>query len=212
MLRQQTASVASTASSTSTGLNDPSDALQGSQYLSGPIHPTSSRRHRSSSSLSAHIPAGSAARAAGVTSIAPSRDTGLPSSRPSGEYPRVGRSREPSITSPRQPASPLLPHGEVSHPPQSQSHRNSLSHSSGAGAPPENPRSTSLSSSRYEEAAYHRAELEAMKRENEMLRRRVRELEQCLKAYREGQATDDPTASASSLVSGVRDVSIEETP
>lgn len=38
--------------------------------------------------------------------------------------------------------------------------------------------------SRYEEAAYHRAELEAVKRENEALRRRVRELERCLSEAR----------------------------
>ncbi|KAL1967018.1 hypothetical protein VTN77DRAFT_3542 [Rasamsonia byssochlamydoides] len=211
LLRQQTASVASTASSTSTGLNDPADALQTSQYLSGPTHPTSSRRHRSSSNLSSQVAASSGARTASVTGIAPSRDNGLPSSRPSGEYHRVGRSRESSVTSPRQPASPLLPLGDLSHSSQSQSHRNSLSLSVGAGASPEIPRSTSVSSSRYEEAAYHRAELEAIKRENEMLRRRVRELEQSLKAYREAQATEDPTASASSLVSGMRDASIAET-
>jgi hypothetical protein len=206
MLRQQTASVASTASSTSTGLGDPTDTLQTSQYLSGSGHPTASRRHRSSSSLSSHIPA----RTGSVASVAPSRDTGLPTSRPSGEYPRVGRSREPSVTSPRQPASPLLPYGDHVFIPASQSHRNSTT--SQPGVPPENTRSTSFSSmSRYEEAAYHRAELEAIKRENEMLRRRVRELEQNLKAYREARVGEDPTASASSLVSGMRDASIGET-
>ncbi|KAL4927646.1 uncharacterized protein BDV17DRAFT_121095 [Aspergillus undulatus] len=50
LLRHQTSSVASTASSTSTTLND--DTLHGSPYMPGPIYPTTSRQHRSSSSLS----------------------------------------------------------------------------------------------------------------------------------------------------------------
>lgn len=46
-------------------------------------------------------------------------------------------------------------------------------------------RSESASSTtRYEEAARHRAELEVVKRENESLRRRVRELEKILRERR----------------------------
>ncbi|KAL4807186.1 hypothetical protein BDV18DRAFT_137097 [Aspergillus unguis] len=51
-IRHRTSSVASTASSTSTTVNEPLDALHASPYIPGPIHPTASRRHRSSSSLS----------------------------------------------------------------------------------------------------------------------------------------------------------------
>lgn len=40
--------------------------------------------------------------------------------------------------------------------------------------------------SRYEEAAHHRGELESVRRENEELRQRVRDLELTLKKYREG--------------------------
>ncbi|KAL4998065.1 hypothetical protein BDV10DRAFT_78919 [Aspergillus recurvatus] len=53
LLRHQTSSVASTASSTSTTLNEPLDTLHGSTYIAGPTYSTASRRHRSSSSLSA---------------------------------------------------------------------------------------------------------------------------------------------------------------
>ncbi|OKL61924.1 hypothetical protein UA08_02608 [Talaromyces atroroseus] len=190
LLRQQTASVASTASSTSTGLTD---------SLEGSTHPTSSRQHRSSSSLSSHIPPGSAALAASVSSIAPSRDTALPTSRPSGEYTRAGRSREPSVTSPRQPVSPYGELGFQSAQYQGQqSHRSSVSHAQNIAYPPESRRSTSIPSTignRYEETAHHRAELEVIKKENEILRRRVRELEQNLKAYRETHthSQDDPS-------------------
>lgn len=38
---------------------------------------------------------------------------------------------------------------------------------------------------RYEEATVHRSELESMKRENEQLRRRVRELENTLKKQKD---------------------------
>ncbi|KAL6238713.1 hypothetical protein BDW75DRAFT_200797 [Aspergillus navahoensis] len=77
LLRHQTSSVASTASSTSTTLNEPPETLHGSTYIAGPTHPTASRRHRSSSSLSA-------------------------SYFPVVQGPRTsGRSRRPSAVSPR---------------------------------------------------------------------------------------------------------------
>lgn len=202
-LRQQTASVASTASSTSTGLTD---AVETS------IYPTSSRQHRSSSNLSSHIPPGSAALAASVSSIAPSRDTALPPSRPSGEFTRAGRSREPSVTSPRQPVSP---YGDVGFQLQSQgqqSHRSSVSYSHSTH-PPEARRSTSISStagSRFEETAQHRAELESVRRENEMLRRRVRELEQNLRAYRDSHPQSPDESSTHGIVTGMRDTSLSE--
>lgn len=41
-----------------------------------------------------------------------------------------------------------------------------------------------MATARYEEATHHRAELEAVKRENELLRRRIRELERSLNASR----------------------------
>ncbi|KAJ9302290.1 hypothetical protein DTO271G3_1156 [Paecilomyces variotii] len=224
-LRQQTASVASTASSTSTNLNDSMDAVHGSHYISSAIHPTASRRHRSSSNLSAHLPLAQSARTGSVTGIAPSRDATLPSARPSGDFTRVARSREPSITSQRQSgrSSPSLSsslqqqHGEHFPHFPGHSHRSSLSQSlPGTG---EHPRTMSVSSttgtSRYEEAAYHRAELETIKRENEMLRRRVRELESNLKSYREREShpvngQNESAVAASGLVDRMRDAALDD--
>ncbi|KAE8134972.1 hypothetical protein BDV38DRAFT_146073 [Aspergillus pseudotamarii] len=181
LLRQQTASVASTTSSTSTTFNDQSDALQASSYLSSSTHPTASRRHRSSSSLSSsYIPAVQGSRIGSGAGIIPSRDVPLSSSRP-------GRSREPSFTSPRQsegtlplsPASaqqsqsdPFSNYVSGSHP---YPHRNSLSQQ----------RSRTTSISRPDEITRQRGELEILKRENEGLRRRVRDLELVLRKHRE---------------------------
>ncbi|PYI05832.1 hypothetical protein BO78DRAFT_419156 [Aspergillus sclerotiicarbonarius CBS 121057] len=174
LLRQQTTSVASTASSTSTTLNDSVDALHASPYVINTAHPTASRRHRSSSSLSSsYIPAVQGSRAGSVSGIAPARDTYLPSARPDPSRP--GRSRESSLTSPRQsegalptlgsfhqtqPADPL-PHHTASYP-----HRSSLSQ-----------KTPIIGSTRHDEVTHQRGEVESLKRENEMLRRRVRELE-----------------------------------
>lgn len=140
--------------------------------LDGQFHhpiPTSSRRHRSSSSLSSHIAPGSSTLAASISSIAPSRDTTHPASsvRPPGDCVRVGRSRASSITSLRQ-----------------QQYNG------------ESFRSASISSAtRQDDASYQRAELEALRRENEMLRRRIQELEQSLRSYREGQTSRSAQSS-----------------
>lgn len=48
--------------------------------------------------------------------------------------------------------------------------------------------------SRCEEAAYHKSEFDIVKRENEMLRRRVRELESTLKTLKEGPS-EAPTGT-----------------
>ncbi|OAT11543.1 hypothetical protein BDBG_07008 [Blastomyces gilchristii SLH14081] len=253
LLRQQTASVASTASSTSTNVNDSSD----------PHHQTPSHRNRSSSNISSRSVAGaiSGVIAGGVTSIAPSRERDAPSS---ASRPSLGGSlsREASVTSRRQSgnASPLLsssyqPHAEnishhhhhtsnqnPSHPPTySYSHSYSPSYRSSFTSPPvpipssqhsattaDHARSGSMSSSagmlsRYEEAAHHRAELDTVKRENEMLRRRIRELEADLKDYHQPSALpasqpaqqprtveNDPATTTSSLTTGLRATSLAD--
>ncbi|KAJ5559683.1 hypothetical protein N7513_002082 [Penicillium frequentans] len=69
LLRQQTASVASTASSTST-LNESTEGIHGSPSLAGSTHSHSSRRQRSSSSLGSHTPSVQCSQAS-VTGIAP---------------------------------------------------------------------------------------------------------------------------------------------
>ena len=45
-----------------------------------------------------------------------------------------------------------------------------------------------MATARYEEAAYHRSELEVAKRENEALRKRIRELERTLSSRRGSDA------------------------
>lgn len=193
LLRQQTASVASTASSTST-LNDPADGFHTSPSLGSSTHSHSSRRQRSSSSLSSHT-AAQGTQAASVTGIAPSRETSMPSRSNEPSHSRPARSREPSLTSRRPSIGSIPSHPQYSHgdqfthygSPSIYPHRNSVSQTH-----------LGLSSnpiSRYEEALLHKSELEHIKRENEQLRKRVRELESVLKKHMDGEPrtpTDTP--------------------
>ncbi|KAL2872426.1 uncharacterized protein BJX67DRAFT_6698 [Aspergillus lucknowensis] len=155
VLRRRTASVASTNSSTSTTLNDSLDALHGSPHIAGPIYPTASRRHRSSSSLSAsYFPV-------------------IQSSRING------RSRRPSVVSPQQSQSLTC----VASQPQERKQDSSAqdTHSSrlySHRSPASQQRTLSGSSTfRPEETISIREELEALKDENDVLRRRIRDLE-----------------------------------
>lgn len=52
--------------------------------------------------------------------------------------------------------------------------------------------------SRFEEAVHYRGELESVKRENEALRKRVKDLELALKKLREQETTSTDEAVASS--------------
>lgn len=176
LLRQQTTSVASTTSSTST-LNDPADGIYASPSLGNSTHSHSSRRQRSSSSLTPYTPAAPGSQAASVTGIAPLRDSSHPS--------RTVRSRESSLTSRRPSIGSIssFPHNfhgeQLSHygSPSVYPHRNSVSQTH-----------LGLSSNplaRYEEATLHKSELDSVKRENDQLKRRVRELEEVLKRQKE---------------------------
>lgn len=177
-LRQQTASVASTTSSTSATPNESGDTQHSSPHPPSAAYSTPSGRHRSSSSLSSYIPAVQGSRTRSVSGVAPPRDASAPGSRPPADLPRSTRSRETSVTSPQQseggPLSSSLPH------------QNSLSQHS---------------MTRFEETALHRGELESIRRENETLRQRVRDLEHTVKRYREGSTettdadTDETNAS-----------------
>lgn len=134
-LRAHSASVASTTSTTSSAAPLPPDAA-------------TSRRHRSSSSISRG-----------------SFSHGIP------------------LTS----ATSSIPHY----------HRQSLSRThttDGEGGPPGMTRT--VSTQRYEEAAQARSELEEAKRENEVLRQRVRELEGMLRRSRSGRQGADTTGTA----------------
>ena len=200
LLRQQTASVASTASSTSTGGPEQTEHRI-SHPISGYGHPIPARRHRSSSSMSVRSVNTSATTGTGSTGLsgstlglntaitvptvpamAPVRDRASSQQRPSA-------SRENSTVSSRrsEASSPSLASLQVDSFAMLQPHRQlltSLPSQIHAVVPtsPGNPRSpsrttTQSGSSRYEEATYHRAEMESARQENERLRTRVQELE-----------------------------------
>lgn len=200
LLRQQTASVASTASSTSISLADHStDALHSPYTASSSIYPTTSRRHRSSSSLSSHLPPAQVSRTGSVVGIAPLRDV---AARTSLDAARPGQSRETSISSPRRSLEQQhYQQQQQKHPqqsdlslPHSASHSQSTAQRATAHPNPHPYPAASLpavSSPRLEELTHQREELEMVKRENEALRRRVRELELSL---RESRAHQGPTS------------------
>ncbi|KAL5114422.1 hypothetical protein ACEQ8H_007677 [Pleosporales sp. CAS-2024a] len=125
-LRAHSASVASTASISSAASNahlDPNDASHAASMAGSMHHPTPSRRHRSSSSVSRN-------------------------GMPPGSYP----------------------------------HRYSVSSQSQAGDAAAHRSSSLVSTPRYEELAHQRAELEDVKRENEMLKQRIRDLERMIRS------------------------------
>jgi hypothetical protein len=191
LLRQQTASVASTTSSTSELVSDYSNVV-----------PTSARRHRSSSNLSSRSTRSINATTANVTSVsavAPARETSVASSsRPSMDNARPDLNRQDSATGRRSvTSSPALSSSHIAYGApfgqaqsyQTQPHRYSSSSQSGTqvaaiDSHAHHTRSPSFSAAvaaaRYEEAAFHRSELESVKRENEALRQRIRELERSL--------------------------------
>ncbi|OAX85205.1 hypothetical protein ACJ72_00434 [Emergomyces africanus] len=254
LLRQQTASVASTTSSTSTNLNDPSDpqhptpsrrhrsssnissrsvAGATSGVIAGGVTSIAPSRER-------EAPSSSSRPSLDITRGSLSREASVTSHRQSGNA-------SPLLSSSYQPHGEYLSHHHTSnlnssHPPShsyshSHSHRSSLtSHpvpiptSQHSTATVDHARSGSMSSSvgllsRYEEAAHHRAELEAVKRENDILRRRIRELEANLKDYRQPLTSQPPrqqrtgesssattTTTTSSLTTGLREASFTDDP
>ncbi|KAI4272166.1 MAG: hypothetical protein LQ337_005480 [Flavoplaca oasis] len=209
-LRQQTASVASTTSSTSTGIADSTD-INANHLMSGPSHPTPSRRHRSSSSLSTRSMNTTATTASGYTGLSGSTvgtTAGIAGSTVSGIAPArdsyhpahaQSMSRQNSTASSRrsQASSPSLSSSllqgdhfpnlvPLRHPTSSQPHASSVHQQT--LSPAASVRSSHVPSSaataRYEETAHHRSEMEHVKKENEMLRRRIRELERTLGSRR----------------------------
>ncbi|OJD28942.1 uncharacterized protein BKCO1_1020008 [Diplodia corticola] len=169
-LRAHSASVASSVSSTSTSAHhhssnpllfeatDPSAVHAGA--LTGPTHPTASRRHRSSSSVSrASQPHrwSVSSQSQGQGQAQPQQIDGTGSGVISGASSTyaagVGMARSPSL---------------------------------GVGA---------SAATRFEEAALHRQELEEAKKENELLRKRIRELESELRGPRSSGAGPPATTS-----------------
>ncbi|ETI23605.1 hypothetical protein G647_05407 [Cladophialophora carrionii CBS 160.54] len=214
-LRAQTASVASTTSSTSDHFfsADP----YGTNTSGNAVIPTTTRRHRSSSNLSTRSARSireslvNAAANTSVSGVAAPRDQSVQASaRPSMEMSRPDVSRQNSISasgfrSGSITSSPHLSQGTTYAYP----HRSSVSSSnvdaSSAAAPPHaamtrSPSSNAaLAQARYEEAALQRAELDAVKRENEALRARVKDLEKSLQRANEAAmatATGTPTSTS----------------
>ncbi|KAF1831363.1 hypothetical protein BDW02DRAFT_572126 [Decorospora gaudefroyi] len=142
-LRAHSASVASTASMSSAA----DSSVAHAEAATGPMHPTSTRRHRSSSSVSR---------------------TGIPPGHLSHRY---------SISS--QPA--------TSDPSQQRDYRSS----------------SVVSTPRYEEVAQHKAELEEVKKENEALKQRIRDLERMMRGNSDADGPRGRRGAPQSQSSGV---------
>jgi hypothetical protein len=71
--------------------------------------------------------------------------------------------------------------------------------------------SSVVATSRFEETAYHRAELEAVKKENETLRRRVRELERVLSSRRQASTSSRTRSESASTSASVPAVTVSRT-
>lgn len=193
--------------------------------LSGASHPTPSRRHRSSSSLSTRSAntavsglTGVSASTIGTTGgIAGSTFSGIAPARDAAtlyqSYPRETLSRHDSVASSRrsEASSPSLSSSlqQNDHFSTLLSHRQSISSQHGhsqqaistVGARSSHLPSTS-STARFEETAHHRSELEMVKRENELLRRRIRELESNLRNQRHPDSNRGRSESASTPAGG----------
>ncbi|KAL8655124.1 MAG: hypothetical protein Q9210_001071 [Variospora velana] len=229
LLRQQTASVASTTSSTSTGFADSTDN-NANHLMSGASHPTPSRRHRSSSSLSTRSMNTTATTASGYTGlsgstvgttggVAGSTISGIAPARDShAVYPTHAQSltRQNSTASSRrsQASSPSLSSSllqgdhfpnliPLRQPSLSQPHPPLGQLPQQTLSPAASARSSYVHSSaataRYEESAHQRAEMESVKRENETLRRRIRELERRLTSNRRHARSDSESTGTSAL-------------
>lgn len=180
-LRQQTASVASNASSTSTGLLEASE--HGSAY-GGAVtsRPTPHRHHRSSSSLSSR--GGLASAPSGVTDqppssgIAPPRDTMGPPSISSHRH--VLSRYESAASSMISNAGSYSIASNSTHLGDHAANMQQRSAFSPVQAPasPISIRSSIIGAgARLDEVAQYRADLESARTENEVLRHRIRELE-----------------------------------
>lgn len=214
----------STTSSASAGLPDATD-LTSNHLMTGASHPTPSRRHRSSSNMSTRSATTAATTAAGVSNtsssavgttaglagstvsgIAPARDTTT-----SYSHARDPLSRQSSIASRRsETSSPSLSSSlyQGEHFPSSYGHRHTSSATHQAPSQTQQvmnaggARSSYITpTQRYEEATHQRSELETVKKENEALRRRVRELERSLSSRRESAAGSSRRESVSTNAS-----------
>ena len=218
MLRAaQNASVVSNASSTSTGLPDTTDTNT-NHLISGPSHPAPSQRHnRTSSNASNRSITNTVGTLGGMSStgIAPERHRSSVSTNPQSVSRQNSTSRRRSGASSPAPSGSYQSPDSFPHFYQSQS-RPSLSqhrdpsasnlHSDISGhAQHSQHRSDSITSvqtsGRYDEVALHKSELEVVKRENEALRRKIRELERTLRNRSQSDASRTRSESVSTTAS-----------
>ncbi|PVH75117.1 hypothetical protein DL98DRAFT_575191 [Cadophora sp. DSE1049] len=233
MLRAaQNASVVSNTSSTSAGLPDTYDH-NANHLLSGPSHPTpSQRRHHRSSSATSSRSASALASLSSIPSTTADRTRG-PSNptQPTANPQSISLSRQNSTTGPARSgtSSPLPTPGSGSY--QALAGESFPSYYTSRPIPHRDPSSSSLAMSggggtdmhrtdsitsvqttgRYEEAAYHRHELEAVKRENEVLKRRIRELERTLRRRRRSDVEAEGGAGVGGEDARVRSESVSTT-
>lgn len=214
MLRAaQNASVVSNTSSTSAGLPDQGDH-NANHLLSGPSHPIPSQRqhHRSSSSTSIRsLTAGTTVGgiAGDRTRGNPPRHDSIPQSQSLSRQNSMTGARGSGASSPAPLSSAQSSYQHPDHFPYFYQQRPSMSMhrepSAGnvptLGAPIEGGVTTVPTTGRYEETAFHRHELEAVKRENEALKRRIRELERTLRTRRESDASRTRSESVSTTAS-----------
>ena len=214
------ASVVSNASSTSTGLPDSGDHSS-NHLLSGPSHPVPSQRqhHRTSSNTSIRsITAGSLNTTGGIagsvaSGVFPDRSRGsisrhdsIPQAQSMSRQNSTTGSRRSGASSPAPINSAQSSYQNPDHFPHFYQQRPSIPHREpSAGAGIEHLRSDSITSvqttGRYEETIYHRNELDSVKRENEALKRRIRELERTLRTRRQSDASRTRSESVSTTAS-----------
>lgn len=207
---QHSASVVSNASQNSSASNtpsllpiDPNDTIPTHQ-LTGPTHPTPSRRHRSSSTASSRsimTPSTTASSAVSTTQQ---------SSAPLGGFSQASAdraaaagtiSRNPSIRSTSGTSTPARPSIDYTNasafqtlaPPRPSISQNtsfnSVAGSTTANVGSPNP-SFSTPNQNYADAATARSELEIVKAENEGLKQHIRRLERALRTRRESSQSD----------------------
>lgn len=201
----QNASVVSNTSSASAGASA-HDPLPESSLLSGSGFgiPTSRRHHRNSSSASQMAP----------NQLGSSYESRFPISRPSQPVPVPLSHQDSSAISRRSHTNSPCPQASLD--PSSYFHQqrvpsvSSMPWSSAVATPGSGVALEQLSpglmpaTSRYEETAFYRSELEAAKKENETLKRRIRDLERLVHTRRASDAartrgeTEGVTAAAAS--------------
>lgn len=185
------ASAVSATSSTSAG---PPQEMPDTHLMSGPNYPLPTPRHtRTSSSTSARSQA---------TALSLSDARRAPA-----------LSRQDSLSRRSQTESPAPPHpadGSLQHLLQQRvpysTGGSSVVAAPGSAAPEQLSPGLMPATARYEETAFYRSELELAKRENEALKRRIRELERLVRERRAGDAgrvrSESVSTSASVAVSG----------